>query len=143
MAVAELAFGLILALDRRIADNVISLRAGQWNKKEFSQARGLLGRTLGLIGLGQIATEMVIRARAFGMPVIAWSRSLTDEKAEQLGVEKKNSPREVAEAADIVSVHLALTKETRGIIGAEFFNAMRPGSYFINTAQANWLINQR
>jgi D-3-phosphoglycerate dehydrogenase / 2-oxoglutarate reductase len=141
IAVAELAFGLILALDRRIADNVISLRAGQWNKKEFSQARGLFGRTLGLIGLGQIASEMVARAHAFGMPVVAWSRSLTDEKAEQLGVQKKNSPREVAEAADIVSVHLALTKETRGTIGAEFFNTMRPGSYFINTARGE-LVDQ-
>jgi len=71
--VAELAFALILALDRRIADNVIALRAGEWNKKEFSKARGLFGRTLGLVGLGKIAQEMIPRARAFGMPVIAWS----------------------------------------------------------------------
>lgn len=141
VAVAELAFGLILALDRRIADNVISLRAGQWNKKEFSQARGLLGRTLGLIGMGQIATEMVTRAQAFGMPVIVWSRSLTAVRAEQLGVGRKSSPVEVAAAADIVSIHLALTKETRGILGAEFFNAMRPGAYFINTARGE-LIDQ-
>src|SRR5438067_5817218 len=79
IAVAELAFALILALDRRIADNVISLRQGQWNKAEYSKARGLFGRTLGLIGLGQIGREMVPRARAFGMPVVAWSRSLTPE----------------------------------------------------------------
>jgi D-3-phosphoglycerate dehydrogenase len=141
VAVAELAFGLMLALDRRIADNVISLRAGQWNKKEFSQARGLLGRTLGLIGLGQIATEMVVRARAFGMPVIAWSRSLTAERADALGIVRKNTPAEVAEAADIVSVHLALSKETRGMIGADFFTAMRPGAYFINTARGE-LVDQ-
>ena len=81
IAVAELAFALILALDRRIADNVIQLRAGEWNKKEFSKARGLFGRTLGLIGLGKIGQEMIPRARAFGMPVIAWSRSLTPEHA--------------------------------------------------------------
>src|SRR3977135_2249491 len=77
IAVAELAFALLLALDRRIADNVISLRQGEWNKKEFSKARGLHGRTLGLIGVGKIGAEMIPRARAFGMPVIAWSRSLT------------------------------------------------------------------
>jgi D-3-phosphoglycerate dehydrogenase len=141
VAVAELAFGLMLALDRRIADNVISLRSGQWNKKDFSQARGLLGRTLGIIGMGQIAMEMVTRARAFGMPVIAWSRSLTPERAQQLGVGYKSTLVEVAEAADIVSVHLALTKETRGLIGADFFKAMKPGAYFINTARGE-LVDQ-
>ena len=90
IAVAELAFALILALDRRIADNVISLRKGEWNKKEFSKARGLYGRTLGLIGVGKIGQEMIPRAKAFGMPVIAWSRSLTPEKAESWGVERKD-----------------------------------------------------
>jgi D-3-phosphoglycerate dehydrogenase / 2-oxoglutarate reductase len=141
VAVAELAFGLMLALDRRIADNVISLRAGQWNKKEFSQARGLLGRTLGLIGLGQIATEVSHRAQAFGMHLIAWSRSLNAEHAKQLGIGHKSTPLEVAAEADIVSLHLALTNETRGIIGAEFFNAMRPGAFFINTARGE-LVDQ-
>src|ERR1035441_2056240 len=67
IAVAELAFALILALDRRIADNVISLRAGEWNKAEFSKARGLYGRTLGLLGVGSIGREMIPRARGFGM----------------------------------------------------------------------------
>ena len=65
IAVAELAFALILALDRRIADNVIALRQGQWNKKEFSKARGLFGRTLGLVGVGKIGAEMIPRAQAF------------------------------------------------------------------------------
>lgn len=135
VAVAELAFGLMLALDRRIADNVITMRAGQWNKTEFSKARGLFGRTLGLIGMGQIAQEMIPRAKAFGMSVIAWSRSLTAEQAERLGVERKSSPAEVAAAADVVSVHLALAKDTRGFIGKDFFEAMRQGSYFINTSR--------
>ena len=81
IAVAELAFALVLALDRRVADNVIALRRGEWNKKEFSKARGLYGRTLGLIGTGQIGQEMIPRARAFGMKVVAWSRSLTAESA--------------------------------------------------------------
>src|SRR5436305_1536371 len=114
VAVAELAFGLILALDRQIADNVLALREGRWNKSGFSKARGLYGRTLGLIGLGQIARQMIPRASAFGLPVVAWSRSLTPETAKQLGVECKASPAEVAATADIVSVHLALNTQTRG-----------------------------
>lgn len=135
IAVAELAFALILALDRRVADNVIALRRGEWNKKEFSVARGLYGRTLGLIGLGQIGREMVGRARAFGMLIVAWSRSLTPETAAELGVEYKSSPTEVAASADVVSVHVALSPETRGMIDADFFASMRPGSYFVNTSR--------
>src|SRR5687767_11677528 len=135
IAVAELAFALILALDRRIADNVVTLRQGVWNKKEFSKARGLYGRTLGLIGVGKIGQEMIPRARSFGMPVVAWSRSLTGERAAKLGVELMSSPQAVAAAADVVSVHLALKPETRNLINAEFFDAMREGAYFINTAR--------
>ena len=135
IAVAELAFALILALDRRIADNVIQLRAGQWNKKEFSKARGLYGLKLGLIGVGKIGAEMIPRARAFGMPVIAWSRSLTPEHASELGIEYKNSPQEVARESDVVSVHLALNSGTRSLLGADFFAAMKEGAYFINTSR--------
>ena len=135
IAVAELAFALILAVDRRIADNVSALRRGEWNKKEFSKARGLFGRTLGLIGLGKIGQEMIPRAHAFGMPVVAWSRSLTAERAAQLGIELKASPREVASASEIVSVHVALTAETKNFLSTDFFNAMRDGAYFINTAR--------
>ncbi len=136
IAVAELAFALILALDRRVADNVISLRQGAWNKAEFSKANGLFGRTLGLIGVGQIALEMIPRARAFGLRVAAWSRSLTPERAAALGVEYKADPAAVARAADIVSVHAALSPQTQGLLGEPFFSAMRPGAYFINTARA-------
>jgi D-3-phosphoglycerate dehydrogenase len=135
IAVAELAFALILALDRRVADNVIALRASQWNKKEFSKARGLFGRTLGLVGLGKIGQEMIPRARAFGMRVVAWSRSLTNEKAAELGVEKMDSPLDVARAADIVSVHVALKPDTRMLISPDFFKEMRDGAYFINTSR--------
>jgi len=135
IAVAELAFALILALDRRVADNVIALRAGEWNKKEFSKARGLFGRTLGLVGLGKIGQEMIPRARAFGMPVVAWSRSLTAEKAEQLGVDRKKTPLDVARFADVVSVHIALKPDTKGLINRDFLSAMRDGAYFINTSR--------
>jgi D-3-phosphoglycerate dehydrogenase len=135
VAVAELAFALILALDRRVADNVIALRAGQWNKKEFSKARGLFGRTLGLVGVGKIGQEMIPRAKAFGMPVVAWSRSLSPEKAESLGVERKDSPLAVAAAADVLSVHVALKPDTKLLINSDFFKAMKDGAYFINTSR--------
>ena len=136
VAVAELAMGLLLSLDRQIPDGVSDLRSGVWNKAKYSKASGIFGRTLGIIGTGSIGQELAARARAFGMTVVAWSRSLTDEKARALGVTRLGSPTEVAAAADAVSVHLALKAETRGLLGADFFKAMKPGAFFINTARA-------
>jgi D-3-phosphoglycerate dehydrogenase len=135
IAVAELTFALILALDRRVVDNVVALRTGKWNKSDFSKARGLYGRRLGLIGTGPIAQEVIIRAKAFGMPVAAWSRSLNDQKAREMGISYVSSPIRLAVCSDIVSVHIALAEETRGLIGAEFFAAMHPGAYFVNTSR--------
>ncbi len=134
-AVAELAWGLILSLDRRIPDNTADLRNGIWKKKEYGKARGLKGRTLGLVGLGQIGRLMIPRAEAFGMPVVAWSRSLTEERAAGLGIERKSSPEEVAASSDVVSVHVALNPETKQLCDEKFFTALRPGAYFINTSR--------
>jgi D-3-phosphoglycerate dehydrogenase len=135
IAVAELTFALMLALDRRIPDNVSDLRAGRWNKKEFSKARGLFGSTLGLIGYGKIAQEVARRALAFGMRVTVWSRRLASgEQEPELPIQIAGSLDEVA-AADIVSLHLALAPETRGMIGEAFFSRMRTGATFINTAR--------
>jgi D-3-phosphoglycerate dehydrogenase len=136
VAVAELTFALMLALDRRIPANVADLKAGRWNKAEYSKARGLFGRTLGLVGLGRIGQEVLARAHVFGMPVVAWSPSLTPERAAELDVERKESPAEVAAASDVLSVHVALTSGTRHLIDRRVFEALRPGSYFINTARA-------
>jgi D-3-phosphoglycerate dehydrogenase len=137
VAVAELAFGLILSLDRRIPENVAELREGKWNKKQFGEARGLKGRTLGLIGLGSIGKEMICRAHAFGMKVVAWSRSFTFAQAEELGIEFAATPMQVAQQCDILSVHVAFKKgETEALINADVFKAMKPGTYFINTARA-------
>jgi D-3-phosphoglycerate dehydrogenase len=142
VAVAELAFGLILALDRRIPDNVADLRAGKWNKKEYSQARGLYGRTLGLLGFGHIAQEMARRARGFGMPVVVWSPRFTRDGAAARGALPAdleftvlNSPEEVAERSDILSVHVALAADTRGMIDAALLNRLKPGAYVVNTAR--------
>ena len=130
VAVAELAFGLMLALDRRIKDGAVDLANGRWNKKEYGKAKGLFGRTLGILGTGTIGREVIQRARAFGMPVVAWSRSLTPESAASLGVVAMASPTEVAAKSDVLSVHLALKPETRGLIGDGVFASMRPGTIF-------------
>ena len=136
VAVAELAMGLIMSLDRKIPDNVSQLRSGQWNKAEFSRADGIYGKTLGIIGIGRIGREVLHRARAFGMEVIAWSRSLTDAAAEELGITRCSSIGEVARKSDYVSIHLALTDDTRGLIGADFFEKMKDSGVFINTSRA-------
>jgi D-3-phosphoglycerate dehydrogenase / 2-oxoglutarate reductase len=131
-AVAELAFGLIIACDRRIPDNVFELRQGRWNKKGFSKAQGLHGRTLGLVGLGNIGREMVAKAKAFGMVVLAYS----SVDAVELGVEKVSTVEELAARSDVVSVHTSLRSETRGLLGESFFAALRPGAIFVNTSRA-------
>jgi D-3-phosphoglycerate dehydrogenase len=142
VAVAELAMALILALDRRIADNVADLRAGKWNKKEYSKARGLKGQTLGLIGFGHIGQEVARRARAFGMDVLVWSRryaqdaAARDEAAAAHDITITSSVQELVSRADIISVHLALTKDTRGFVNADLLGHAKKGAYFINTARA-------
>lgn len=143
MAVAELAFGLLLALDRRIPDNVADLRAGHWNKKQYAQARGLYGRTLGLLGFGSIGQEMARRARAFGMDVVVWSPRFILEGAaalaalpRDLDITVLHSPEEVAERSDALSVHLALTPETENFVGPTILGRLKPDALFVNTARA-------
>ena len=151
IAVAELAFALILALDRRVPDNVADLRAGRWNKKDYSKAQGLFGQTLGLLGVGNIGQEMIRRAAGFGLNVVIWSRRfagqhrpLTDQEARELGVEGalrqvsieiEPTPAAVAARADILSLHLALGPETKGLVNAEVLAKLKPGAILINTAR--------
>ncbi len=136
-AVAELAMGLMLAVDRRIPDNTADLRAGTWAKKTYSKADGIKGKTLGVIGVGAIGRLVIARAKAFEMDVIAWSRSLTAEAAATLGAGFCNSPLEVAQRADVVSVHVARAPETEGLVNAEMIRAMKPGAILINTARGS------
>jgi D-3-phosphoglycerate dehydrogenase len=137
IAVAELIMGLMLSADRRIPDQVRDLRAGKWLKGEYSKARGLHGRTLGIVGLGQIGREVAKRAKAFGMRVVAWSRNFTTADADQMGVVYAQTPLDVARAGDVVSVNVAGTAETKHLCNADFFEAMKPGAYFINTARGS------
>jgi D-3-phosphoglycerate dehydrogenase len=151
IAVAELAFALILALDRRVPDNVAELRAGQWNKKEYSKAQGLFGKTLGLLGVGSIGREMIRRAAGFGLDVVLWSRrfagerrAMTEQEARELGIEAalrqvaielERTPEGVAARADVLSIHLALGPETKGLVNAPLLKRLRPGAILINTAR--------
>jgi D-3-phosphoglycerate dehydrogenase / 2-oxoglutarate reductase len=145
VAVAELTFALMLALDRRVAENVIDLKGGKWNKKEYSKARGLFGRTLGLIGFGNIGQEVATRARAFGMPVLVWSRRFTSnaqlrqQAIERWDIQVMASAEKVAADADVISIHLALSKETRGFVDAAMLGHIKPGAMVINTARAEVL----
>jgi D-3-phosphoglycerate dehydrogenase len=142
VAVAELTMGLVLSLDRRIPENVSQLKEGLWNKKEFSKARGLLGQTMGIVGMGQIGQEVALRARAFGMKVMAWSRSLTDIKAEEFGVQRAATVKELCAQADVITVHLPLVEQTKHIIGCDEFAVMREDTLFVNAARGGVVDDQ-
>ncbi len=135
IAVAELVFALLLGIDRRIPESIASLRSHKWNKKEFSKADGIYGKTLGVVGVGQIGREVIVRARAFGLRIIAWSRSLTDEHAQEMGVERCPTVDDVFRRADIVTLHVALKPETRKLVTAERLALLKPGAILINTAR--------
>jgi D-3-phosphoglycerate dehydrogenase len=137
IAVAELVMGLVLACDRRIPDQVADLRAGRWHKGEYSRARGLHGRTFGIVGLGQIGREIATRAAGFGMHVAAWSRNLTLAEAERLGLRYCQTPLEVARVSDVVSINVAANPDTRNLVSEEFLAAMKPGAYLINTSRGS------
>jgi len=151
VAVAELTLGLIVSLDRRIPDNVADARAGQWDKKTYAKAEGLKGRTIGVVGLGNIGEEVVRRAQSFDLDVVAWSRSLTPERAEEMGIGYCESAVDVARSASIVSLHVASTPETRHLADREFFEALPKGALFINTTRAavvdedalRWALDER
>jgi D-3-phosphoglycerate dehydrogenase len=135
VAVAELTMGLILALDRRIADNVADLRAGKWAKGEYSKARGLKGQRLGLVGFGHIAQEVARRALAFDLEVSAYARSLTDKQAKAHGVRRAASLEEIFRESDIVSLHTPATSQTKGMVGEGLLGLMRDGAMLINTSR--------
>ncbi|GJQ30882.1 MAG: hypothetical protein HBSAPP03_27660 [Phycisphaerae bacterium] len=144
VAVAELTMGLLLCCDRRLPDQTAELRAGRWNKKEYGKtgaggAKGLKGMTLGVIGVGAIGQEVIKRATAFGMRVVAWSRSITPQHVGALNAEfgGTDTPALLALAAraDAISVHLPLTDTTKKLFNKTFFDAMKPGAYFINTSR--------
>jgi D-3-phosphoglycerate dehydrogenase len=135
-AVAELTMGLILALDRRIADNVIDLRKGAWDKKEYGKAKGLKGRTLGLIGMGQIGRLVARRALAFEMNLL-YSDVVPATEFDGLDAVKRVEVDELLKTADIVTLHVPELPETKGMIDASRIGLMQPHAFLVNTCRGS------
>ena len=134
-AVAELAFTLLLALDRRLVEATTTLREGRWDKASF-HSRGIYGRRLGIAGLGAIGKLVAKLGQAFGMDVYAWSRSLSHARSERLGVKRCGSLRELASSVDVLSLHLPLTPATDAVVNREILEALPDGATLLNTARA-------
>jgi D-3-phosphoglycerate dehydrogenase len=131
IAVAELAMGLIISLDRRIPDNVADFRKGVWNKGEYSKAEGLYGKNLALVGFGNIGKEVAKRAISFGMNVYAKDISRIEGEM----VKDFSEMDQVLPIADIVSIHLPSTPQTKGLFNKQMFSYMKKGALLINTSR--------
>lgn len=129
---AELTWGLILALLRRIPREDAATRAGRW---QTSLGEGLEGKTLGVLGLGRLGSQVAKVGKAFGMHVVAWSQNLTPERADALEVELAPSKEALLRTADIVTIHLVLSQRTRGLLGAGDLAHIRPSAYLVNTSR--------
>ncbi|MFO0737993.1 MAG: phosphoglycerate dehydrogenase [Labilithrix sp.] len=134
-AVAELVFGMMVALDRRIPDAVAAVRGGKWERVEYAKAEGLVGKTIGIAGLGAIGKDVASRAKAFGLHPIGWSRNLTPARAAELGIGHASSIEELASKSDILTLHLALNDRTRQIVSKRIFEVMPKRAMFINCAR--------
>lgn len=142
VAVAELTMGLLLAIDRRIPDNVAEARTGVWNKLAYSQADGLLGKSIGIVGLGLIGLAVAERAAAFGMRVITLARTRdaeTEERIKELGIETVPDLNALAAASDVVTIHVPAGPSTKRMIGVEFLSRLRAGAVLINTSRGDVL----
>ncbi|HZB01619.1 MAG TPA: NAD(P)-dependent oxidoreductase [Actinomycetota bacterium] len=140
IAVAELTMGLLLAIDRRIADNVAELRAGTWNKSAFAKAEGLFGRSLGIVGVGDIGLAVAERAAAFGLRVRAIRKDREPEVEERLraiDAELVDSLEELVSTSDIVSIHLPATPETQSMFDAALLGRMQDGAILLNTSRGD------
>jgi D-3-phosphoglycerate dehydrogenase len=140
VAVAELTMGLLLAVDRAIPESTAELRAGRWDKKRFSAVgQGLYGRSLGIVGLGNIGLAVAERAAAFGMPLLAQAKGSRSDEAtrriEELGIELVPDLVTLAERVDVLTLHVPLKYETRVMVGAEVLDALQPG-VLLNTSRA-------
>ncbi len=139
-AVAELTMGLLLAIDRRIPDNVVDLRAGRWEKATYGKGRGLLGSTMGIVGLGAIGMCVAERAVSFGIHVQALDRPRPDDvagRAASLGISLCPSLSELASTSDIVSLHVPATSDTHHLVDADLLAQMRPGAILLNTSRGD------
>ena len=140
-AVAELTMGLLLAIDRRIADNVSDLRDGQWDKARYSKADGLLGKTMGVIGLGSIGLAVAERAAAFGIHVQSLAKpgrpAYAVARAEELAITMCDSMRELLSSSDVVTLHVPSCEDTQHLVDAGFLGQMRDGAILLNTSRGD------
>ena len=137
LAVAELAIGLLLAVDRRLPAAVTETLSGSWDKKKYAATRGLAGRTLGIVGPGNIGTAVAKRARALDMKVLAWDYvQVPRPDLDELDVEFVPDLLELARRSDAVSLHCAATPETKHMISTEFLAALPEGAVLINTSRS-------
>lgn len=128
---AELTWGLILAVVRRIPREDQATRAGQW---QVSTGEGLHGKTLGVLGLGNLGSQVATVGKAFGMSLLAWSQNLTAERATQAGATLVSKDALLAQS-DILTIHLVLSDRTRGLLGARELGSMKRTAYLINTSR--------
>jgi phosphoglycerate dehydrogenase-like enzyme len=128
---AELTWALILAVARGLPDEVGAVRSGGWQQ---SVGRDLNGRTLGVLGLGNIGSLVARVGVAFGMDVIAWSTNLTDERAAACGA-RLVSRDELFRDADVVTIHLVLSERTRQLVGRHELSLMKPTAFLVNTSR--------
>ena len=138
IAVAELTLGLMFAIDRHIASAAADVRAGHWNKKAYSKARGLHGTTLGIIGMGAIGLEVAQRAAACGLEVVTEDKSRprpVTQRMSDIGVRTLPDRASVLAASDIVSLHVPGGEDTAGMVDAEFLATMKPDAVLVNTAR--------
>jgi len=140
-AVAELTMGLLLAIDRRIADNVADLRSGHWDKKRYSNANGLLGSTMGIIGLGSVGFAVAERAAAFGIHVQSLAKPGRSQdavsRAEALAITMCDSMRELVSSSDIVSLHVPSCEDTWHLVDDSFLGQVRRGAILLNTSRGD------
>jgi D-3-phosphoglycerate dehydrogenase len=136
VAVAELVLGMMIAVDRRIPDNVQDLRAHRWNKKEYSKARGLKGRTLGIIGMGRIGTEVAKRALAFEMEVL-WYDVIPDYNPLPHPHCRRTDLETIFRQSDFISLHVPGTGDTKHLVNAQRLALMKPEAVLINTSRSS------
>lgn len=133
IAAAELTMALLLALARRVSRADLSVREGRWDRAAFKGVE-LKGRTLGLVGAGRIGAEVAVRCLAFGMDVLVYDPYLPEERARSLDL-RLVTLEEVIEQADVISLHVPLNDETRGIISDETFRSMKKRAFVINASR--------
>ena len=140
IAVAEVAFGLLVSIDRRIPDNVIELRNGKWNKKKYGKADGLFGKTIAVLGLGEIGLAFAERAAAFGMDVLAIDKPRNAEnqrRLENINTRFISTQEALLAQADVISIHLPSNDQTKHMVNKAFLSHVRVGAIIINTSRGN------